>query len=71
MKSKALFDALGGGDVQAKIINHLPGDAFVFVYGLLEGKDPSKPTTINPTNLLSGLTVCGYILSSWFLSLSK
>ena len=66
-----MFDALGGGEVQATIINHLPGDSFVFVYGLLEGKDPSKPTTINPTNFLSGLTVSGFILSSWFVSLTE
>jgi hypothetical protein len=71
LNSKAFFDALGGGDVQATLISHLPGDAVVFVYGLLEGISPAKPTTILATNLLSGLTVTGFILNKWYATLNE
>lgn len=70
MNPKGFFDALGGGDVQATLISHLPGDAIVFVYGLLEGKDSTKPTSIPATNLISGLTVTGFILNKWYATLN-
>lgn len=55
LKSKILFDALGGGEVQATLIKNHPNDGVVIVYGVLEGKDPSKPTCIPAANLISGL----------------
>jgi len=65
LSPKILFDALGGGEVQAKLIKNLPGDATVLVYGLLE----EKPTSVLATNLLSGLTVGGFMVTKWYHTL--
>ena len=64
---KLFFDALGGGEVQKKIIQLLPSGGQIYIYGILEGKS----TEISLFELGKGLTLRGYFCSTWLFSLSE
>ena len=66
-----MLDALGGGDVQSKLIQHLPSDGAVLVYGILELKNPKNPTAITFTSPVEGLEISRFILNKWLETLPK
>jgi NADPH:quinone reductase-like Zn-dependent oxidoreductase len=63
-----LFDALGGGPITEALILGLNAGSYAHIYGYLE----SKPLSIAVgLNLSKGIFITGYLLFTWFTTVSE
>lgn len=67
-KFNCLFDSLGGGPIASTIVKNLLPQSKCYVYGALEG----KPMDIDVKTLqLGGIVVEGFLLFTWWATVSK
>lgn len=61
LKIKVLYDALGGGEVQADIFKSMIPGSTAYVYGALE----SNAAKVGPGSFIAGLTIKGFYLTTY------